>query len=219
MEINWIYLVIAILLLWIPAPFFYPEEAKGRLVSNVYAFDYNLFNYLGAWQNWLDGIRAFAGAFCLIHLAVFPDDTVENTRHLVLGFNAGVLGIAAVLQTVHKNRIVFFVAPMFYLWGVTLVLSDWVLGVYAIVAGLCASVMSNSLDLKLWITAGVLAVFGYMLKGVELNVALNVILVIIPLALAYSCNNHLVALTAYSEPEDEDDEYDEENEEELENES
>ncbi len=213
MEINWTYLVIALLLLWIPAAFFYPADSKERFVSNVYGFDYNLFNYIGAWQNWLDGLRAFAGAFCLIHLAIFPDDSVENTEQWMLGLKAAVLGIAVVLQTVHKNRIFFFLTPMFYLWGVTFVLSDWVLAVYAIVAGLCASVMSNSLDLKLWITAGVLAVFGYLLHGINPNVFLNVVLVVIPLALVYSFNSHLVALTAYSDPEDDEDDDTEEDDE------
>jgi len=210
MEINWTYFVIAILLLWIPAPFFYPADAKERFVSNVYGFDYNLFNYLGAWQNWLDGLRGFAGAFCLFHLALFPDDNVENTHYWMLGLQAGVLGVAVVLQTIHKNRIVFFLAPMFFLWGITFVLSDWVLAIYAIVAGLCASVMSNSLDLKLWITAGVLAVFGYLLDGINAHVFLNVALVVVPLTLVYSFNSHLVALTAHSEPEDDEDEEDEE---------
>ncbi len=208
MEINWIYFVIAILLLWIPAPFFYPAEAKERLVSNVYAFDYNLFNYLGAWQNWLDGVRAFAGTFCLVHLALMPVEGDEPARLWATGLLAAILVIAMLLQTVHKNRIVFFVAPVFFLWGITLVLSDWLLGVYAIAAGLTASVMSNSLDLKLWITAGVLAVFGYLLEGAESLIMINVGLIMIPIALAYSFNNHLVALTAYSEPYDEE-EYEE----------
>lgn len=212
MEINWLYFIISILLLWLPAPFFFPKEAKERLVSNVYAFDFTLVNYLSAWQNWLDGLRAFAGTYCLIHLAIFRDAGVEHAQYLVLGTIAGVLVIAAALQTVHYSRIVFFHAPIFFLWGATLILSDWMLGLYAIVAALCVSVMSNSLELKLWVTAGVLAIFGYLLRGVDLNVALNVAVVFIPLALTYSFNNHLVALTIPSDrfEEEEDEEYEEE---------
>ena len=212
MEINWLYLIISILLLWIPAPFFFPREAKERMISNVYGFDFTLVNYLSAWQNWLDGIRAFAGTYCLVFLALFPDDGVEHTTYFVLGAKALILGIAVVLQTVHRNRIVFFHAPIFFLWGTTLILSDWLLGIYAIVAGLCVSFMSNSLELKLWITTGVLAVFGYMLHGINLNIGINVALVIIPLAVTYSFNSHLVALTSSIEPEDDEDEYEDEDE-------
>ncbi len=209
MEIIWIYLIISILLLWIPAPFFYPESAKERMISNVYGFDFTLLNYMGCWQNWLDGIRAFAGAYCLINLAIFPDPDVEHADYLVMGTKAAILGIAIVLQTVHWHRIFFFHAPVVFIWGVTVVLSGWLLGVYAIVAAICASVMSNSLELKFWITAGVLAIFGYMLGHSLLPLALNVAVVIVPLALVYSFNNHLVALTISTEPEEEEEEADE----------
>ena len=207
MEINWIYLVSAILLLWIPAPFFFPAEAKERFVANVYGFDYSLSSYLSAWQNWLDGLRGFAGGYCLVHLAVFPDPAVEHANYIVMGTLAAVFAIAVIAQTVHRSDgVVFFHAPIFFLWGVTLILSGWVLGIYVIIAGLCTSFMSDSVEVKLWITILVLTVFGFLLKGISLMVALNVGLFIIPFALAYSSNNHLVALTAVSEYRDDEDE-------------
>ena len=209
MEINWIYLVTAILLLWIPAPFFFPSEAKERFVANVYGFDYSLASYLGAWQNWLDGIRGFAGTYCLVHLAVFPNAEVEHSSYIVLGTMTVILAISVIAQTAHRTEgVVFFHAPIFFLWGITLILSDWVLGIYVIIAGLCTSFMTNSVEVKLWITIVVLSIFGYFLKGINLMVALNVGLYVLPLALAYSFNNHLVALTVISEYRDDEEESD-----------
>src|SRR5690606_25492833 len=123
LEIDWIMLICAALVLMIPATFLYPSAAKDRLV-NSHSARFRIEQMIGTWQHWIDLLRAFGGTYVLVNLAV-SYEVVEGVSYLhqdklIIG---GILTAAVLLQTVHFRRFFYFTAPILFLWGMTLALA------------------------------------------------------------------------------------------------
>lgn len=196
MQINWFILAGAAVLLFVPASWIYPASARERLAS-WHSARFRLEAMLGTWQHWLDLARAFGGTFLLVNAAVLVEPMIaeKSDRYLALLLTWGTLALGVFFQTAHRKGTFYFTAPVFFLWGATLALVDWVPALFAIVFSAALARMLNHVELKLPMMAGLLGVVGYLVSGLSLTLILTAGLIVFPMVIAFACMSHLVCYT------------------------
>lgn len=134
MKIHWAAFLVSVILLWPPVPLT-PPELRRMLMNPRRQDQLRLWNLLGLWQNWVDLIRAVAGTFILVHIAVTINPDGENGAIKTAIVYGAVLAIGVVSQCIRSDREVHLFAPIPYLIGLTLVLSNYDQGGFAIFVG------------------------------------------------------------------------------------
>jgi hypothetical protein len=205
MRIDWLYLALALLLLLPPIPF------SAAFQKTLQSFRRNsLANALAAarvWQNWIDFGRAALGVFFLTQLAVRADPVHPDPQfeYKSLALEAGILGIVLLAQTVRWFRTVQFLAPLFYVCGLTLIFSSLPLhrgldigfrdvtwqGAFAVVVAWFFAIGGKNLTYLLPAMAAALAAAGYVL-GLGLPLMINCALILVPPILALLFKKKLI---------------------------
>jgi uncharacterized protein with PQ loop repeat len=159
------------------------------------AGEFNLWRGARVWQNWLDLLRGAAGAYLL---AFFAFEVSEDHDWSRLGWILGILLAALLVQTIRRYRErTFFLAPIFFLWGVTLAIAGPFLALYGILASVLVGNVASNLEWKLPVMFVVIGVAGYFVPhlgpGLPLLV-LNMIAIISPLIVSFCGGGRLVFL-------------------------
>lgn len=184
-------LAASVVVLWIPAPLLYPASAKDWL-AHTRSTRFRIEQMLGTWQHWLDLVRAFGGTFFLTAAAAdiaFQGPEGNHWERFLVG---GILALAVTFQTVQFRKNFYFTAPIFYLWGVALVLVDWPIALFAIVFSVILARLADQVELKLPLMAGLLGVAGYLVNGLSLDLVIAVGLTVLPVIIAFGSLQHLV---------------------------
>lgn len=197
MNIDWLFLVPALLLLLPPLPL---GELKRRLHQKR-ALKTSLPGLLAAWRNWVDLIRSGAGVFLLMGYGLTLDPELESGGVKVLAVNGAILALALLLQTIRMagGKIHFF-APIFYVSGLTMVLSGPVEGGFALFVGWLFLIGSGNPVLHLPLTAAALGAGGYVIGGLSPALLLNGVLIFIPPVLGLLFQNPLIFVSASMAP-------------------
>jgi hypothetical protein len=181
MKIHWLYLLLGLALLLPPIPF--PANIRRTLRRRNAA---NLGAAVRLWQNWADLARAAFGVYVLMELAIVVDSSSSpGAEFSALALKAAVLGLVLLAQTIRMFHNVQFLAPVFYLCGLTLMLGGWQSwgGAFAVGVGWLFAVGGQNLSYQLPAMAVASAVAGYVL-GPTLPLMLNCALILIPLILS-----------------------------------
>jgi hypothetical protein len=178
-SIKWFYLLLAVGLL-LPRLPFSPGMWKGIRHSSHW--------HPGAiarvWQNWVDLIRAALGVYLLNqHAIVVTDAESPGADFKALALQATVLGLVLLVQMIRVPRTVQFLAPVFYLSGLTFILSGYLPGAFAVGVGWLFAVGGKNLAYQLPAMAVALAAAAYIL-GPLLPLMVNCGLILIPLILS-----------------------------------
>ena len=191
MILKWPYLLAAVALLWPPAPFSATfQKSLMSLRRNAAA---SACGTTRVWQNWLDLARAGLGVYLLTQHAVLADSRVPGGEMEALVVQSSVVGLGLLVQTVRIFRTVQFLAPVFYLSGLTLVMGgdiltqDWtpgyLQGLFAVIVGWLFAIGGKNLNYLLPSMAVALAVAGYVL-GLGLPLMVNCALLPVPFVVA-----------------------------------
>lgn len=191
MEIDWIIFAGAVVLLCVPATLLYPAPGKDWLAQSRSA-RFRIERMLATWQNWFDFVRAFGGTFLLTKAAITVDPASAGGNHEKLALVGGVLAVAVIFQTLHHRKFFYFTAPIFFLWGLTLVLVNWPIAVFAIIFSVILSRLADHVELNLPLMAGLLGVAGYLVNGLSLTLLLTAVLIVLPVIIAFCSMQHLV---------------------------
>jgi hypothetical protein len=150
------------------------------------------------WQNWLDLIRAILGTWVLVELAIAPapgKGGVGQSKILLVQF--GILAVALVFQimrldlkTSRSEQKLQLLAPIFYLCGITLVLSG-LTGVFAVFVGWVFAISSKNPAYQLPAMGTALLAGGYVF-GLGLMLAGNLALILVPFFEAFVLRKRLV---------------------------
>lgn len=180
MMVNWLYVVAGLVLLLPPLPFS-PAQQKC-LSSSRRRTAVTPLAATRVWQNWVDLLRAAAGTWLLANgVQSQPDvDMARLNEAMTEGF---LLGAGLALQTVRMMGHIKFLAPVFYLCGVTLVLGGWPQGAFAVGASWLFAVAGQNMLYHLPGMAGALLIGGAVL-GLSLPLAMNCGLIIAPVIVA-----------------------------------
>ena len=195
MKIHWLYLLVAVALLLPPIPF--PADIRKTLRRRNVT---NLWAAAKLWQNWADLARAAFGVYVLMELAIVVDSSSPpGVDFYALVLKATVLGLVLLTQTIRIFRNVQFLAPVFYLCGLTLMLGGWQswAGAFAVGVGWLFAVGGQNLSYQLPAMAVAAAVASYVL-GPFLPLMLNCALILIPLILSLLFKKRLLFASCIS---------------------
>ena len=191
MIVEWPLLFAAVGILVAPVTWIYSAAARNRL-GTYRDPHFRLERMLATWQHWFDLARAAGGTYLLLNKALLVEAESESGLYLKLGVVGGILALALVAQTVHYRRFFYFTAPVFFVWGISVALVDWIPVVFAIVFSALLARLLNHVDVKLPLFAGLLGVAGYLYGGFSFTLLLACVLPLIPLLLAYASMNTIV---------------------------
>jgi hypothetical protein len=193
MTIHWPFLLLAVVLLWVP--FWLPAELRSRLGPRPRLARATLTGLLKTPLNWIDLIRAAAAVWLLRHVAIEVDPSVTGAGMRAFLLQAGVLTVGLLLQTIRVRPRIFFLAPVFYLCGVTLLLPDFWVGGFAVFVGWFFAVGGQKPFFLLPGMAVALGVGGLLLEGFSLRIPLAIGLLLLPLFLSFLFQHRLVFLS------------------------
>jgi hypothetical protein len=187
MQIQWPFFMGAAILLLpaLPLSASVRKYLHSRLNSTT-----SLGFLLRAWQNWVDLIRAGAGVYVLKEYAIHIDPAIKGAGTQALVVEGALLGIVLLFQVVRLAQGVLFVAPIFYLCGLTLVLAGYTTGGFAVFAGWLFAVGGRNLAFQLPAMGISLAAGGYLLD-LSLPLLLNCCLIFLPLLMAFMFQKQL----------------------------
>ena len=135
-----------------------------------------------SWRNWIDLVRSIAGVYLLTRFAVIADPDTPGGGLKAMMVIAGVICAGMLLQTVRFDGKVHFVAPLFYSSGLTLMLSGYVTGGFALFVGWLFTMAGKNIQLQLPVMLVALAIGGFLLDR-NLALIVNCALISIPLLL------------------------------------
>jgi hypothetical protein len=190
-DLKWVlYLIAAIAVLLPPIPF--SREVRDGLRRRSIP---DLWAAARLWQNWVDLARAALGVYFLEMafqgLMSFLGWNGPDSEMFALGAKSGVLGAALLVQTIRNFHKVQFLAPVFYLCGVTLILGSGALepgswtwgGLFAVGVGWLFAVGGQNLAYQLPAMAVAAAVAACVL-GPRDRLAVSCALMLVPWVLS-----------------------------------
>jgi len=176
---SWLLLILGIGLLVFPAP--HPASLFRREIPGPGMEGHNLIEMMKCWQNWVDLIRAGAGAWILTHFPLAIGSWFQGgVNRVALMAQMIILTSGVIVQCIRFRREFRVVAPCFYLQGVTLAFSWPELGLFAVLAAWTLTFARKNVDWLLPGLAVALALGGYLLQGVTMPVLFNTALVCVP---------------------------------------
>lgn len=196
MTIHWTYLIPALVLLWLPMPL----PAKMRLDGRNHETTVPLKDMVRAWQNWADLVRAGLAAYVLLEWAITVDPTMHPRNSSAMLWQWAILTVGVLLQTIRFNRMFLFVAPVFYLCGLTVPLSGYIEGTFALFVGWLFSIAGKKMGYQLPVMAVALGIAGFVLGGLKLGVLFNCTVIFLPFILSLLFEIDLLYLHAIHRP-------------------
>lgn len=190
--LHWPAFLGAILLLWFPPSLWLSQEVKRHLSHERTASQFGLLRGALVWQNWVDLVRAYAGGYLLFNHAL---EVPEGREWELFAWQAAILMIALLVQTVrrhHKRK--YFLAPVFFVWGLTFFIAGPLLALYGIAASALVARVAENLEWKFPVMAAVVAGAGYLLSGLKPLLILNAVLIVFPLIATFCGRGQLVFL-------------------------
>jgi hypothetical protein len=189
---NWSALIAALLLLWLPPSLMLAAKARRRLSHERTASEFGFWRGALQWQNWVDLARGYAGTYLIHHYAMSSD---EDVRWEVFGLSAGILVVALMVQTIRRyHGRTYFLAPVFFVWGMAFVLAGPLLAFYGIAAGWLVAVVARNAEWQLPVTAAVVGGVGYLTAGLSPGLLIAVVLIAFPVLVAFCGRGHMVFL-------------------------
>jgi hypothetical protein len=195
--VKWVYLIAALVLLLPPLPI--SSALRQSLSRSRRNGNFKADGAVLVWQNWADLVRALVGTYAFtIWWSMMTDTTKPGNDLANVALTGSVFGVALVVQTVRFLRGVQFLGPVFYLSGVTLILSmspggstRWAIAqslaqpAFAVGVGWLFAVVGKNLAYQLPAMAVALATAGYVLGSGGLPLLLlNCTLIFLPMVLS-----------------------------------
>ena len=187
MRIEWTALSLALLLLLPPLPL--SASTKKFLKSRRNATT-SIRSVLCVWQNWVDLIRVICGVYLLTEMAIRVIPEIKGAGTRVLLVEAAILGVVLLFQMVRISQGVQFVAPVFYICGIVLVLAGFTIGGFAVFAGWLFVIGCGSTVYQLPVMGLALVAAGVLLD-LNLRMALACGLVFLPLIMSFMFRQEL----------------------------
>ena len=187
MQIEWTSLLLALVILLPTLPL--SASAKRFLKSRRNATT-SLQSVLCTWQNWADLIRATCGVYFLNEMAIRTIPEIKDGGMRALLLEGAILSFVLLFQIVRINQGLQFVAPVFYICGVTVILADYTIGGFAVFVGWLFVIGCGRMIYQLPVMGLALVAAGALLD-LNLRLALACGLVFLPLIMSFMYGQEL----------------------------
>ncbi len=205
MTLNPWLLTLALLLLWCPrqwlrfrrkgitSPRFKPSKRTGQ-ESRAVALKFR--DELAKPRNWVDFVRALAGAFLIGLSAKELPDATSGDHLQIVALRWTVLLIAMLIQTARRGGGRFtLVAPVFFILGLSFDLLGWEAALFAFITIWIFSGVLSGQGLFLFVFAALVVGFGLLLSPAPRErVILMAFLAMVPVLLSAMAKRRLVRL-------------------------
>lgn len=187
-------LIGSFLLLWIPAHLFYSAELRDRVLDTHGSNGLPVTRLLPVWQNWMDLIRGFAGAYLVYRLSFPLERELGETYYYELVAIAGILAIAVAFQVVYYRNHLYCVSPVFFLVGVSFGVVDWWIVLYGVAAGLFVGRTINASEAFFIGMAATIGAISFVFHGVDPGWLIACAVLVLPVVISLTCQESLVAV-------------------------
>jgi hypothetical protein len=212
MVINYLLLLPALVLLWIPRQAFgigktviketrNPIETDPRKTRSPGDISLRFTEEAVKPRNYLEFLRALAGGYLLggtdaigAAISVAPHAPAAVARELLLAV-AAILVIGTVIQTLRFDGRSRLFPPAFYLTGIAVVLAGWKAALFATILAWMVNRSVSSPTGFFAAFAVLLAGFGFVFDGKSLYMFLACALLILPAALSLLSGRPLIAMS------------------------
>ena len=186
MNLEYLLLPIGIVLLAVPTTVICGSRMRERLGQPARRRGEGLVSLVRSWINWIDLVRGAAGAW----LVQKPfQDSVSSQDELAMTFLAVQLALVflgVLAQTLWVHRPVRVIGPVFFLTGITLVLSGPLTGGFALVTGFSCALMIGRVSAVFTLVPVALLGFGYLFDELSAVDAFNAAVFALPAFLAFT---------------------------------
>ena len=150
MRIDPLYLALAIVLLWLPTALFLGRRRRRELRIPDRETGLTIPALLASAWSWIDLLRAGAGAWILVELAIRPP-LLSGAPTLCSILHVAALGLGVWSQTMLTGSLRLRLAPLCYLVGLSVVLLPWQVSLFGGVLGLTLAAMMGQWLMAFWI--------------------------------------------------------------------
>lgn len=182
--VQWSFLILAAVLTFPPLPL--STSLRKNVMSARRNASATVPLMMRCWQNWADLLRAGAGAYVLSTLAIQVNAEIKGASVKALLLEGAVLGIGVILQMFRTGRGIQFVGPIFYMCGLTLALSGYLQGSFAVFVGFLFAIGGKRPAYLLPVMGIALVVVGYVVDStITLPLLLACGLIGLPVLIAF----------------------------------
>lgn len=185
MRIDYLFLTLAVVLLWLPLAALLGRRVRRELRNPARGSLVTLPALLCSPWAWFDLLRAGGGMWLLIHQVVpksLPTDTPPS-QTAIWALRVAVpcaLLLGAWSQTMLTGSRRLRLAPLFYLFGITVVLLPWQISLFGGVLGFTLTAMLRRWQLVFWLLPATLLAAAALFRMLNLAVALIAVLYVLP---------------------------------------
>ncbi len=153
MRIAFLYLALALVLLWLPLGLLLGRRRRRELSHPERSNLVTLPLLLRSPWAWVDLIRAGVGAWVLANRIFLPvvGPVPKTTIYLAVGLQLAALLFSVWLQVMATGSRRLRLAPLFYLLGLTVVLLPWQASLFGVALGLTLTGMLGQWRVVFWI--------------------------------------------------------------------
>ena len=148
--------------------------------------------------NWIDFIRALAGAWVLRELVVTTEAGASVPGVPLILVQGGILGVGALSQTVWRDDGLIVIGPVFYIAGAAMFLVSWQVALFAVLLGITLAQMLGRLSWMFAFAPFFFLVFAVVFGGFGLWLPVGAGLFVVPPLVAVGARAPLAMMHARS---------------------
>jgi hypothetical protein len=185
MRLSYPYLLLALVLLWLPLALLLGRHRRRELRNPARGALVTLPSLLRSPWAWFDLLRAGGAVWVMLHLIQLPllptDKPQSHHASLVLvGGQLLALALGVWIQTMGTGSRRLRLAPLFYLLGITIALLPWQVWLFGGALGLALTGMLRRWQVVFWLLPASLLAMAALFRTLELKVAFVAALYVLP---------------------------------------
>lgn len=185
MRIDYLYLSLAVVLLWLPLAALLGRRVRRELRNPARGSLVTLPALLRSPWAWCDLLRAGGGMWLLLHQVVLPALPTDKppTQAMIWALRVAiptVLLLGVWIQTMLTGSRRLRLAPLFYLLGITVVLLHWQVWLFGGMLGFTLTAMLRRWQLVFWLLPATLIAAAALFRMADLPVAIIAVLYVLP---------------------------------------
>jgi hypothetical protein len=185
MNLEYLLLPLGVACLVVPTSVICGGRMRERLNQPVRRHNEGLASLIRSPLNWMDLARGAAGAWLLQDGFKGTLASGDELAMTFLAIQFVVLFAGVLAQTLLFHKPVRVIGPLFFLTGITLVISGWLTGGFALVIGYACALMVRRLSIVFVLVPPALIAFGVLFHEISVATAFNAAVFALPTFLCF----------------------------------
>jgi hypothetical protein len=200
MNLEYLLLPVGLAVLGVPTAVICGSKMRETLGQPARRHNEGMASLIRSKINWIDLVRGAAGAWLIqkpFQDSVSPQDELASS---FLAAQLALLFVGVVAQTLWPRRPARVIGPVFFLTGLTLVLSGPLTGGFALVLGLSCALIFGRLSSVFSLVPVALVGFAFLFNELGLMTAFNAVAFALPAFLAFTFGIRISFVRSVAKP-------------------